>query len=347
MSLRPHHSRQMTCEICGRQCHAEQKERDICRTCLRKEPSTRCTSCGIMKHLVSVVTGLCPRCTIVRAKIPARCARCSRTCLIHNQEEQLCQACDKKRRANLRNKDKQIKVACSVCGELRYSMRLDRVICPACYKEECNGRSICLSCNKLKVIQAKSRQLCKQCYKDYLAPKALQRYVDDFVAPSSSNTVLFDLLASTIVWESVTEKVYQKFRAFGRFLQMQKLSEPLTWTTIEEALPMLGSANRTQSTLVRACLRELGHLLVARGDLESWQTYLVRRSALQSLKSAPQAMQDCLHRYTTWLWERQTAANNVREHLRVLASFWSWCGERGIAPRRHHAECCVKTVEFP
>ncbi len=129
----------------------------------------------------------------------------------------------------------------------------------------------------------------------------------------------------------MTEKIYQKFRAFGRFLQTQKLSEPLTWAMIEEALPMLGSANRTQSTLVRACLRELGHLLVARSDLESWETYLARRSALQPLKSAPQAMQDCLHCYTTWLWERQTAPNNVREHLRVLASFWSWCGERGIA----------------
>src|SRR5258708_10047740 len=136
MSLRPHQYRRITCEICGRQCHAEQKERDICRTCLRKEPSTRCTSCGIMKHLVSVVTGLCPRCTVVRAKTPARCARCSRTCLIHNQEEQLCQACDKRRRANLRNKDKHSKVACSVCGELRYSMLPGRAICPPCCKEE-------------------------------------------------------------------------------------------------------------------------------------------------------------------------------------------------------------------
>ena len=39
MSPRPHQLRQITCEVCGRQRRAEQKDRDICRDCLRKEPS--------------------------------------------------------------------------------------------------------------------------------------------------------------------------------------------------------------------------------------------------------------------------------------------------------------------
>jgi hypothetical protein len=187
----------------------------------------------------------------------------------------------------------------------------------------------------------KGKQLCKHCYQDYLAPKVLQRYVDDFTTPYSYNTALFDLLASTIVWESVTEKEDRKFKVFGRFLQTQKLSEPLTWTTIVEALPTLGSTNRTQPKLVRACLLELGHLLVASGQLESWEDYVANRSALQPIKRAPEAMQGFLHRYTAWLWERRTAPSNVRDHLQVLSSFWLWCEARGIASPEEVQEALV------
>jgi hypothetical protein len=291
LSPRPYQSRQIICEVCGRQCHAEQKNRDICRPCLLREPSTRCTRCGLMKHCVSEETSLCPRCTHIVMRPAAICARCSRPRAISNKEKQLCQPCT---------------------------------------REERNGRRICSRCHRLKVIYVKTACLCKQCYKDHLAPQGLRKYVLDFTTPYPYNKVLFDLLTTTINWESVTQKTDQKFRAFGRFLQTQPLREPLIWETIEEALPPLGPTNRNPPKYIRACLLDLGHLLAAKGKLEGRETYIARRNALLPMKQVPEQMQALLHRYTTWLWERRNVPGNVRDHLEAHASFWSWCEQRGI-----------------
>jgi hypothetical protein len=244
-----------------------------------------------MKHSVVEETGLCPRCTRNVACSETMCARCSQTRVIFNKEKQLCQACS---------------------------------------REERNGRRICSGCNRLKVIFVKTACLCKQCYKDHVAPKGLRKYVRDFTTPYPYNKVLFDLLVTTIDWEAVNHKTDQKFRAFGRFLQTQPLREPVTWETIEEALPPLGSTNRNPPKQIRACLLDLGHLLVAKGKLEMRETYIARHNALFPMKRAPEHMQALLHRYTTWLWERQTVPGSVRNHLEALASFWSWCEQRGI-----------------
>jgi len=152
----------------------------------------------------------------------------------------------------------------------------------------------------------------------------------NFTTPYPYNKVLFDLLTTTIGWEAVNQHTDQKFRAFGRFLQTQQLPEPVTWEIIEETLPPLGPTNRNPPKQVRACLLDLGHLLVARGKLESRETYIARRNALLPMKQAPEHLQALLHRYTTWLWERRTVPGNVRDHMKVLASFWSWCEQRGI-----------------
>ncbi len=331
MSPRPYQSRQILCEVCGRQRRAEQKDRDICHDCLRKEPSVRCIRCGLMKHRIEEVTGLCPRCTRLVARPVAVCARCTRTSVIYNQEEQLCDACNDAVRQHVRNKDKQLKVTCSVCGKMRSSNLLGRAICNACWREERNGCRRCSGCHKLKVIHVKAERLCKQCYKDHIAPKALRRYVANFTTPYPYNKVLFELLATTIDWEAVVnQKMDRKFRAFGRFLQTQQFSEPVTWEQIEEALPCLGPANRNQPKQIRACLLDLGHVLATKGKLESWETYIARRNALSPIKQAPSHMQAFLHCYTTWLWERRTVPANVRDHLEALASFWTWCDQRGI-----------------
>jgi hypothetical protein len=302
----------------------------MCRDCLRKEPSVRCVRCGLMKHRVEDVSGLCPRCTRMVARPVAGCAHCSRMKAIYNQERQLCKACDDALRQYIRNKDKQIKVRCSVCGELRSSSLLGRAICNACWREERNGRRICSRCNQLKVIHVKAERLCKQCYKDRVAPQALHSYLAGYTTPYPYNKTLFDLLATTIDWGSVHQKTDRKFRAFGRFLQRQQFNEPLSWEQLEEALPSLGRTNRNQPKQIRACLLDLGHLLAAKGKLESWETYIARRNALSPIKQAPGGMQALLHRYATWLRQRRTVPANVRDHLEALASFWSWCEQRGI-----------------
>jgi hypothetical protein len=324
--------RQITCEACGRHGDTELKHRDICQACHRREPSTCCARCGRMKHHVAEETGLCPRCTEMLTRPEAVCTRCARVRVIFNREAWLCEPCHKTVRQYVRDQDKRVKVACSVCGQMRSSARLSRAICPACWKVERYGRGRCRRCHQLKVIYVQAQYLCKPCYADDRAPKVLRDYVANFTTPYRYNKTLFDRFLLTIDWASVTATLNRRLRAFGRFLQTYPLSEPLTWEAIEEALPTLGPTNRNVPKQIRACLLDLGHLLAAQGTLESREAYIDRRHALLPMARAPEEARVCLQRYTRWLWERQTAASNVRDHLEALVAFWSWCDQRGIRP---------------
>ena len=330
MSRRPYQLRQIVCEVCGRSCKAEQKDRDICRMCLRKEPSVSCSRCGHMTHQAAPETGQCPRCTRVTSRSEGVCAHCSRTRIIFNQEEQLCLTCDKVVQQTERYWEKQTQVTCTVCGEIRVSALYNRAICRSCWKAEQYGQHCCSRCGKLKPIYIKAEHLCKLCDKDRRAPEALRRYVANFTTPHPYNKVLFDLLATTIDWETVTEKIHRTFRTFGRFLQTQRLNDPLTWEAIEEALPALGSTHRNGPKQIRASLLGLGHLLSARGKLENRETYLARRNALLPIEQAPEHMQPLLYRYTAWLWERRCVPATVRDNSEVLTSFWIWEEQRGV-----------------
>jgi hypothetical protein len=330
LSPRAYQSHPITCEVCGQERRAQLKGRAICRACLRKEPSACCVRCGHTKHDIDELSGLCPRCTPVMARPVAACTRCLRSGAIYNQEQQLCKGCTKYARQRARSKDRQVKVTCCVCGAIRSSVLLERAICSACWREERNGRGICSKCKRLKAYQVKAERLCKQCYKNQLAPRVLQSYVEIFTTPYPYNTLLFDRLTATIEWPAVTQKTDRKFRAFGHFLQIHPLSNPLTWETLEHVLPPLGPTKRTAPKQIRACLLEVAHLLVAEGKLESWESYVARRNALAPIKQAPECIQALLHRYATWLGERQSAPSNVRDHLEGLACFWRWCEQRNI-----------------
>jgi hypothetical protein len=41
-------------------------------------------------------------------------------------------------------------------------------------------------------------------------------------------------------------------------------------------------------------------------------------------------VQALMCRYATWLQERRTKPTNVRDHMEVLASFWSWSELRSV-----------------
>ncbi|MGZ3627770.1 MAG: hypothetical protein ACXVDN_08895, partial [Ktedonobacteraceae bacterium] len=101
----------------------------------------------------------------------------------------------------------------------------------------------------------------------------------------------------------MNKQTKRKFHSFGRFLQTQPLNEPLTWEAIEVLLPPLGPTHRNGPKLIRACLLELGHLLAARGELETRETYIDRRYALAPIGQAPLQLQALMCRYATWLQE--------------------------------------------
>ncbi|MDP8928915.1 MAG: hypothetical protein M3O70_10160 [Actinomycetota bacterium] len=158
----------------------------------------------------------------------------------------------------------------------------------------------------------------------------MRAYVEGFTTPFPYNRVLFQILAATIDWQAVGQKIDRRFRAFGGFLQTHEFKEPLTWEAIEEALPALGPTNRYKPKQVRASLLDLGHVLAARGELERRDTYLARRAALLPIARAPQHIQPLLERYASWLSERKAKLSSIYEHMQGLALFWAWCDRRGI-----------------
>jgi hypothetical protein len=130
----------------------------------------------------------------------------------------------------------------------------------------------------------------------------------------------------------VAAETDRRLRMFGHFLQTHELSEPLTWEAIEAALPVLAPTKRKVPQQIRTCLLRLGHLLVVKGQLESREAYLERRTSLQPLARAPEDARVCLQAYTTWLWERRVTPLSVRNHLAAFAAFWSWCAQHSIQP---------------
>lgn len=330
MNTRQRPLRLIICEVCGRHTQTQIKSRDICSSCHRAQPSSLCKRCGLMKKQVSAETGFCLRCSEVSAYPVSSCSRCSQTKAIYNQEDWLCHTCHRTVQYLLRCKAKQNKTECIVCGELRSPTLLGKAICRSCWRKEKYGRKVCARCNKSKQIFKKNEGLCKECDKEIQAPRLLRDYVITFNTPYSYNKFLFDLLVTTVDWNWVTEKINRRFRAFGRFLQTYQLPQPLTWEAIEAASPTLGATNRAVPKNIRMCLLDLGHLLANKGKLESRETYILRRSALLPITAAPKYIQPLLHRYATWLWERQTRPANIRKHLHNLAAFWSWCGLHNI-----------------
>ena len=253
------------------------------------------------------------------------CAGCGEHKVIHNTSKQLCASCYRKKR----NESKQVEVVCPVCGKMRISHLVGRAICRSCYVKECQVRGICAGCGEHKIIYSTGKRLCKQCLDNDLAPGALRRYVEGFTSPFPYNTFLFNLLASSIEWNTVDTTRAGKYRAFGRFLQTHKFNEPLTWEAIEEAL---SPRKRVQSVKrVRSCLLDLGHLLAARGEMESREKYKTRCYALAAIQQAPEHIRPLLQRFAGWLWERRAVAESVRAYMYSLSSFWSWCDQRGIS----------------
>lgn len=330
MTPSPRPLRSIVCEVCDKATHTHLQGRDVCRGCHRSEPRTQCSRCRLLKHAVSVSTGLCPRCASIAARPAGICVRCSAHTAIYDQAAQRCHACHKAMQTRDRNQVKRLKVACSVCGRLRSSALLGRAICQSCWRVERNGRAICAQCHVLKVIQIKAEHLCKQCYQDRLAPSALRAYLNGYTSPFPYNQVLLDLFLTTIDHKTVNNKIDRRIRALGRYLQTHEIQEPLTWEGIEAALPALGPTNRNAPKQIRASLLDIGHLLTAQGKLERREVYIERRNALKPLSQAPETIRPLLERYVAWLWERQTRGSNVRNHLEALAAFWTWSERRGL-----------------
>ncbi len=142
--------------------------------------------------------------------------------------------------------------------------------------------------------------------------------------------MLFHLLASTIDWSKVTRKVEQCLLIFGAFLQAHPFHEPLTWQIIEDTCAQLRPIHQEKNKWIRQYLRKVGHLLAAKGQMESRETYIATRRAFRALKEIPVHLQELAENYADWLWERKLRPETIRNRLENLALFWTWCTQREI-----------------
>jgi ribosomal protein L40E len=223
------------------------------------------------------------------------------------------------------------KVQCADCGNERLSYLTGKNVCQSCYTRSKNGASRCRGgCGKDKVIVNLEHRLCKHCYEDFTAARNLRRYLDNYSSPFPQNDYYLALLSESIVWEKVTAKTLRRFRAVGNFLLGHELLQPPTWEAIEGSLPSLGDEKRYGTKLIRSCLRDLGHLLADRGQLESWADYVSRRRTLQPLDRLPAYFKPDLTRYRDWLVHDRHRPSSIRSSLYSIAYFFSWCFGLGI-----------------
>jgi hypothetical protein len=322
---RPSPSREIVCITCGKVRLTRFVRRGVCQGCHNQELSEICSRCKGRRHLVDGDPPICPSCARIFARRVLNCRRCGTEKIIFNEERMLCARCHVNEQRRVNSQSKQVKAICLKCGELKSSALVDRKICTACYTKERNGKQICAGCNEPKIILIKSKRLCKRCYNNRCAPGILKAYIADYSSPFTYNRFIFDLFTESIKWSAVDEKVASRIKTFGRFLQIQQLPSPLSWEAIIKLLPPLQATNRTTPKQVRMCLLELGHLLVAKGELESWEAYSRRRYALHPIEYAPKNMREIMRKYAEWLWEKQRTSKTVRLHLDALARFGKWC----------------------
>jgi hypothetical protein len=331
--------REIVCEACGRECLTYYGSRDLCHTCYYNMPRRLCRQCKKMRVLFVEETGICVHCTRIVGRPVAKCAGCSRTCYIYDQDARRCKKCSQL--ARHREKKRQRKVTCSVCAKQCCSVLVNRAICQLCYTKEHRNYDQCTDCKKYRAIYNYANGLCHRCYSDHRAPGALRNFVSKFTTPYPYNKSLFDLFVTSINWKSINHSVYHRTTALGSLLRSQQIPDPLTWEYLEELFATLGPSNKVRPTTIRGCLRDIGHLLAAQGKLEPWELFRARRLALIRIVKAPKDIQPVLKRYVEWERTSGLTPNTIGEDCACLVTFWSWCAQKKA---RSPAEVQVTTV---
>lgn len=332
------------CGVCGQyRQRMLAGSRDICGSCLKKEPTVQCGRCQRSKHFVDVTSGLCPTCVRIISRPVDTCNDCGMVQTIFEPTHRLCFPCHRKRMQRKCSERKRRAVPCSVCLNVRRSAVLRRRICQSCWRKERFGQTRCIACNQQKVLRSKSKRLCNLCYNNTGAPERLRKYCASYSSPYMSNRHFFKVVASTIDWKSVNGGIERRVRRFGSFLQTYELLEPLTWNRLMEAGEAVAEYSAFPRKAVRGFLLLLGHRLAQRKSLEPYETYLLRRQSLVPIAKAPQSVQPLLLEYSAALTARQIAPSTITAINRYLADFLIWCRQEGIASP---AEVQPQTIKF-
>lgn len=305
--------------------------RDICPGCYRRRSLKQiCQGCQRHTRLVNFDLQLCFNCSRLATRPVGPCSRCAQLLPLYDEAAQLCRGCAKYLRKLARNKAKQVKKPCRVCGKPRSACIQNDTICAHCWKLERNGQGVCQGCNEFKIIFNKKATLCGNCHSLQSATRRLKKFLTSFATPYPYNHQLFEFFTAELDWQKLDHEEARLYLELGGFLQTQVLTEPVSWEQLEQLTQPQLHFSRSKNLRIRSALLALGHFLAAKGQLESRENYLARHRSLMPLEHAPHSVRPLLQRYAQWLVERQNTPNNIYQHLKILVAFWSWSEKRGL-----------------
>lgn len=323
--------RTVTCQGCGKFSFSALKDRDLCSSCYRREPSDICSRCLRPFHKYSDSLKLCPVCTRIMSRPTGECTRCGRHTSLVNQYLSLCQRCHElSLRQKRDSRRRTVNIQCSVCQQFRNPALTTRLICHRCLLRERTYVRRCNGCQQVKPLRVKGRGLCKRCYDNLSASRLLRKYVATFATPHQDSLKLFHILCQTIIWESVTEDRRRAVTAFGQYLKTHRLHVPNTWEQLDAMLPKLGSTGRTRTLLVRKGLRDIAHYLAKAGQLENRTDHVTHQGIKRLLDNLPASASLLLTSYKQHLEDTKHRNGGIKRQIEVLTSFVDWCGHTSI-----------------
>lgn len=156
--------RLIVCVRCGLERVTKITGRDICAGCYRKEPSSNCIKCGVLRHFVDPQTGLCPRCSGKRIpdktgasfELPSQieCEKCGRTRARQFRNLNLCGQCYKKEEV----------FRCKRCDRPSHLATEQTQMCPPCTVIVNRPVGVCAKCSKKEALYDETDRLCYRCH---------------------------------------------------------------------------------------------------------------------------------------------------------------------------------------
>jgi len=299
--------RSIVCEICNRP-RQTQSWFNVCPACARNLPKIRCEACNKFRYQLQRDSSICHGCLNKLLKEKISCSACGLTDYAFTSDPAHCRTCHIKVARRNWKKSLPETIVCLSCGAEKPGWKKTEMICQACDNKRRNGAVKCVLPGCKKGMNNKKSQLCRQHHEDRQAPTLLREYFKTYISPCPQNQRYMAQLAAAINWEAVDNgqvkirgRDFDRFRAFGSFLQSCELPEVLTWHAIDQALPPLGQRNSVKIGFIRSCLFELGDLLVERRDIQNRSSHLHEKSLCRSVQCSPAIFLSHVSGFQQWL----------------------------------------------
>src|SRR5260370_14597387 len=132
-------SRSIICEICS-QPRRVARQVDVCNSCTHKMTKISCGSCARLVNQLEPISGHCHRCAKRVSKVEIVCERCGLSDYPYIRDVVHCRKCHRStvKRSDWR-KSLPRTVACLICGETKASWKKKEQVCQACDNKRRNS----------------------------------------------------------------------------------------------------------------------------------------------------------------------------------------------------------------